>query len=251
MIFTKMKKGILLFLLWPFAFYSQVDQAEAQFYNWFDNLIGIKHTNLFNGKQYIDTDVNKIFEQRHAFFLSDKAQIGTILYSGQTYFDIPMKYNLETDHVIVSLKSNNTTSLLELIDDNIKSFSIKGFRFEKLDTTHIDQSTIKGFYEVMLTQPEFSLYKKNRKNRKERFEDLGRSKIYYEFIADNSYVLFYQNIYRDIASRNDILNIFPKKQKEIKLFFKENKSQRKTDYDTFLKELFSSIIHDSNSEKNL
>ncbi len=235
------KKSAFVLLLVSYAFYGQKNSDSAQYYNWFDSMIGKTHTGLFNGRQYVDTDVNKIFEDRHAFFLSDKVQLATITYNNQTYYEVPLKYNLENDHVLVALKSGTSSSIIQLIDEKIEHFSIRDFNFKRLDTMSTDGIEIRGFYQIIVNDEVFTLYKKNKRNRKERIEDLGKTKIYYEFVDDHTYVLFYKESYWDVTSKSNILDVFPEEKGIIKKYYTDQRQERKSNPDLFMKNLFEYI----------
>ncbi|GAA4272169.1 hypothetical protein U6A24_11735 [Aquimarina gracilis] len=245
MITKHVTKSICAFLLFPSLFFGQIDKEYKTSYVWFDNMIGREYTGLFNGKKYIDTDINKIFANRHPFFLSDKVLLGTIIYKGQTYYDIPLKYNLETDNLLVSLKSKSSTAILELIKSNISHFEIEGFEFRSLKNIGNTKEITRGFYQIVYENSDMTLYKKLKKNRKKRIEDLGGSKIYFEFIKEYTYILFYDSTYHVVKSKNDIIEIFPDTKQDVKLYYGNNKILKKTEPDSFMKGLFERIASES------
>ncbi len=237
-------KNYIIFLLLPFVFFGQDSTMESEYYDWFDEVLGKEHTGLYNGKQYVDLDVNKIHENKNAFFLSDKVMIGSVMYDGQTYHNIGMKYNLEKDILLATLKSGTTVSIIQLIRDKIDEFKIEGHRFVRIANVLDDNTSINGFYEVLLEDSSFSLLKKNKKNRRKHIQ-AGRL-LSYEFISANSYILLMNKKYKKITTtRADIIKIFPEYKKEIKQFYEAYKRLRKSEPDKFMQRLFKSVINSS------
>ncbi len=245
------KKSALAFLVLPFLFYGQANNDESAYYDWFDRMLGEECTGLYNGKQYIDTDINKIFENKHSFFLSDKVLSGSITYNGQTYYNLGIKYNLETEQVIVNLKPGAVTSVIQLIADKITSFCIEKHKFVRLDNTLDPKYPISGFFQIITEQPHFIVYKKNKKNRKKRLEDIGGSKIYYEFTTHSKYILFIDETYHEVNNKDDFISIFPEVKQGIKSFYSTQKRLRKSDPDIFMKQLLEDVIYLSISKNNL
>ena len=233
------KSSAIVFLLAPFIFFGQAEQNENFNYNWFDSIIAQKHTGLYNGKQYVDTDINKIYDNKHAYFLSDKELVGTLIYDGQIYYDIPMKYNLENDKLIVTLKSGTSLTILQLISDKISEFTIDNYRFVRIKGGAGDNVWINGFYRALLEKPSFSLLKKHKKIRKKRLE--GNKEVLYQFVNDDGYVLLNGQNYNKISSKGDIIKIYPSLKKEINLFYKDNKRLKKSQPDGFIQRLFEKI----------
>ncbi|WP_271783986.1 hypothetical protein [Aquimarina algiphila] len=246
------KKSSVVFLLVPFLFFGQLKE-ESKYYNWFDQVLGQEHTGLHNGKWYLDFDVNRIYDNRHAFFRSDEVLMGSVTYSGQTYYDIKMKYNLEIDRLLVQLKSSSTASVIKLIPDKIDEFVIDGSRFIRIDDREVEKAenilnTI--FYEVLLETEDLLLLKSNKKVRNRRLGDTG-DKMVYEFTSANRYILSCNEKYYVVKSKYDIVKIYPELKKEIKQFYTTNKILKKSEPDRFMKRLFEKVVQPSQLNKEL
>ncbi|MEW7291507.1 hypothetical protein [Aquimarina sp. 2304DJ70-9] len=240
-----MKKNLVFFLL-PFAVFGQDVDKKSSYYDWFDQVLGREHTGLYNGKQYVDLDINRIHDNKNAFFLSDKVMNGSVMYDGQTYHNIGMKYNLEKDILLVTLKSGTTVSIIQLIRDKIDEFTIDGYRFIRITDILEDNTSINGFYEVLVEDSSFSLLKKNKKNRRKNIQ-AGRL-LSYEFASANSYILLMNKKYKKVTTaKADIIKIFPEHKKEIKQFYEAYKRLRKSEPDTFMQRLFKKIVNPSSS----
>ncbi|WP_160114607.1 hypothetical protein [Aquimarina sp. AU474] len=243
--------NLLIYLLFPCSLFSQTIPEEGRYYVWFDQIFGEEHTGLYNGRQYVDLDVNKIYEDKHSFFSSDKVLFGTVRYDDQTYYNVGMKYNLETDAVLITLKPGAVTSILQLIPDKIQSFKIDGHSFVRLENPLMSENLDSGFFEIITKNNNFTLYKKNRKVRRKRLEELGGSKIYYEFTENNKYLLFIDETYINVTSKNSVTSLFPEIRQEIRSFYSIHKSLKKSNIDVFMRRLFEQVIHTTQSKNNL
>ncbi|GAA4272165.1 hypothetical protein U6A24_11715 [Aquimarina gracilis] len=245
------QSSVMIFLLLPILFFGQSKQERSSYYNWFDKVIGSEHTGLFNGKQYVNLDVNRIFEGKHAFYKSDDVLLGSLLYQGQHYFNVEMKYNLETDMVLAALKSGSTAYILQLIRDNIAEFTIDGSRFVRIDGFIENNDMTNGFHEVLLETPHFSLLKRHKKIRKKKLGNINGSIVKYEFVNANKYVLLSERNYKRITSKTDIIKIYPGLKKEIKDFYEDNKKLRKSQPDRFMQRLFEKIVEPAMSKNEI
>ncbi|AXT60217.1 hypothetical protein D1816_07590 [Aquimarina sp. AD10] len=243
-------KSFSVFFMLPFIFFAQLKE-ESAYYNWFDTVIGQEHTGLYNGRQYIDSYINKIYENKHPFFHLDKVYKGSVTYSGQTYYDVGMKYNLNSDHLLITLKPGAMVSVLQLVHHNIQEFTIDGSRFIRIDKDIYKDVPQSKFFEVLLENPSFSLIKSHRKKKKERIENVGGNKLYYEFVSVNKYILLSKGKSEVISSKYDLFNIYPIAKKEIKQFYVKNKRLRKSQPDRFMQRLFEKIIQPIESKNQL
>ncbi|WP_299313665.1 hypothetical protein [uncultured Aquimarina sp.] len=245
----KTTKNTIVFLFLPFIFFSQVKEKENLYYNWFDQVVGQEHTGLYNGKQYVNLDVNRIYKGKHSFFLSDDAVTGSISYDGQVYYNVDMKYNLETDNVLVALKPGAVASILELIRDKVDRFTIEDYSFIRIDGFEENNTLVNGFHQVLLENTSYSLLKRHKKIRRKKIGNVGDNKLYFEFVSKNAYVLFADGHYRRIKSKGDIMKMYPALKKVINQFYIKNKTLKKSNPDGFMQRLFKNIIKESSPLK--
>ncbi len=231
-----------IILLIPCIVLGQSKQEEVAYYNWFDTVIGHENAGLYDGYQYVDTDVGRIKDNKHAFFTTDKVLIGSILYNDQPYYNVSMKYNLETDKVLVTSNENSSwTFILQLPSDKIKEFTIGDHRFMNRNVPISGTTVGSGFYEVLVENPDFLLLKKHKKFRRKNLKNT-QGKLYYKFLEKNKYVLFANEQYIDIKTKRDIIKVYPKLKKEIKQFFGDYYRLKKQQPDTFMQKLFKEVI---------
>ncbi len=225
---------ILLFLFITNSFYSQTQSSQKDYYKWFDNYIGIENTGLFNGLRY--KEEFRTLEGNHKFYLTPNFINADIVYDGQSYFDIKIKYDLYEDQIIVNLTTNSGSSILQLLSDKVESFTIKDNYFVKLlDNQAINSNDIvTGIFEIAYKSSNLILYKKNKKIAKKH---LTKKYIYYTFNIKNQYFYYFNNDFYLINSKSSVIKIFPKYKKEINSFYNKNKNLLNSDFDAFIIQL--------------
>ncbi|MEW7278330.1 hypothetical protein ABW636_07020 [Aquimarina sp. 2201CG1-2-11] len=241
------KSILVVFFLLPFVFFGQ---EEKGYYKWFDQVIGHDHLALHCGTQYIDRETGRVYKGEHAFFKSDKSLLGTIYYDGQVYYDFHMKYNLETDKLLIEVKGTSL-SVLQLVSSKIEKFTIEGNNFIKIDR-QIDDRRINGFYELLLEKESFQLLKKHTATRIGRIDNVaGKNKLLVKFRKKSWHILNTKEGFLDIKSKVDIGRVYPHLRKEIKSFYREYQVLRNEEPDAFMKKLFYIIIQPSVLENEL
>lgn len=232
-----------IFLLIPCIVLGQSEQEQVAYYNWFDTVIGHENTGLYDGFQYVNRDVGRIQDNKHAFFTTDEVLVGSVVYNDQPYYDVSMKYNLETDKLIVTSNDNSSwTFVLQLSSDKIKEFTIDNRRFINRDVPVSNTSVESGFYEVLVEGTNFIFLKKHKKTRKKILKDTQDGRLFYEFLDKNKYLLFANESYSNIKTKRDIIKIYPSLKKEIKQFYGNHYRLKKQQPDTFMQKLFKEVI---------
>ena len=215
--------------------------VEPQYYNWFDNLVKRNNTVLFNGLEYIE--LYRTINDKHKFYGTSDFQMGTLVYDGQFFDQVPLKYDLDADQLLLNVGYNYSYPILILIKSKVDKFSLAGSNFVQVprDTEELNE---KGFYQILLDNSILSLLKKNSKK---RFKRIRGSTLYYEFIAKGNYAIKYMGAYFEISNKQDIIRIWP----EHRGFINENynASLKKADEDTFWTNFFvklSDVINSNN-----
>ncbi len=214
------------------------DSSQRAYYNWFDSQVGVENTGLFNGIRY--RELYRVKDGKHKFYQSPEFLTGNLLYDGQPYYDIPMKYDLFEDELIIELQANSGTSILKLLKDEVDGFEIDGHTFRHLRDTKVYRSgdDIDGFFEVLSETSSILLLKKHLKLRKKVLED---KMVLNEFREDDSYYILYEGLYYPFRNKNDLIKAFPESKKEINDFYSGSKYLLKTDPDLFMERIVERI----------
>lgn len=225
--------------------FSQTSSKE-KIYSWYDQQTGIENSILFRGMEYVETD--RMINEKHKFFETQKFQNGSLIYDGQIFYKVPIQYNIYDDLILVNLKNEGVNSIFQLFSSKVNQFQIndKKFRFLKANN-NLD---IKGFYEVINQEGHLKIFKKHLRN---RMEIRDRSVAYTEFsVADPNYIFQIKNDFFELDNRRDLLAQFPNLKGEIKDFYSKYRKQYKDNPDTFMNNLadkMNSLI--SNSTKQI
>lgn len=199
----------LLFICFQQSF-AQYKNQESNYYMWFDEVTGAENSNLYVGTLVVEEYV--FFKDSHKFFSSPEYLSASIVYGGEPYFDIDMKYDLYEDQVLLGLRSDVGLKMLRLVKDRIDEFVIGEHRFRKVDCQMDKSNNVNGFHEVLLETTLFSFLKKNSKQRYTRYEG---NRIFHEFVSDNKYNLEYNGSCFNIKGKKDIVKIFPEYRSHI------------------------------------
>ncbi len=227
--------SLLLFLSLFFTvnLSGQTSTENEKYYIWFDKIVGVENTSLFNGLRYLEEF--RTLNNNHKFFSTSQFIKGNLIYDDQNYYDIDMKYDLYKDQVIVNLQGQSGNSIIELNADRIEQFTLNGITFNQVKTNNKD---LKGFYAILTENNGVICYKRYRKSQKKYIQNKN---IYYEFSSFNEYVLNIPSGIYPIKSKSDFIKVFPEYKNEINNFYRKNKKLIDSNYDMFLAQLTNEV----------
>lgn len=224
---TQILSTFLCVLLFCLISNGQEKGNKEDFYNFFDGIVGVENSDLHYGKVY--QEKYRIKSKKTKFFPEADFVFGSLVFNGQPYFDISLKYNVYDDELLMQVDKRFGGDILQLHKKQVSNFKIGKHFFVKIDNTEITG----GFYEVVLEKQFFLLLKKHRKSLKEL---LGEKLIFYEFENEDEYFfLQYQNTYHSIKKASTLISIFPKYEVELKSFDQNQDSSQP--FDSRLKNL--------------
>lgn len=217
---------ILLLFISPKIFSQNLNESKS-IYKWFDSIVGVGNTAIYNGIEY--QKEYKTLNGNDEFYITSNFLYGDLIYDKQPFFKIPMKYDVYKDELIVMLSSQNSRSIIELVKTKIKSFVIQGSRFigTYKDLTNREYE----FFEVLYEKDRIKFFKKHRKEKKVL---LDKDFVYNKFYDKIDYYLVYDGKYHEISSKRDIMRVFPNYRKEILSFSKSNRRLYKADYELYI-----------------
>lgn len=234
---------ILLLNLAGSVTYAQA-HAERETYLWFDKVTGLENTDLFNGKEYLEQHV--IRNGKHKYLISAVYAPGYIQYEGQPYFDIPLRYNVYDDLLLVKIQNREGEVSFELHKSRIERFQIRDHFFIHIGGEE-GGNEAQGFYEILLEEPGLSLLKKHRKKQK---KFLDRNYTYYEFETDEpEYLYKVEGNYNKVGSRRSLFADFPDSRRKIREYYGANKSLLDQDRDRFYIRLFQELAGQNLTEE--
>jgi hypothetical protein len=230
------KNSFLIFFLFLInvTCFSQ-GSFNSEVYPWYDEQTGIENSSLFRGIEYIEE--HRMINEKHKFFESDKFQKGNVIYDGQVFNNVTLRFNVYDDVLIVNIQQKKRNSFFQLISDKVNSFQINNHEFRYLDP--IDNSNVQGFYEVISEEKGLKIFKKHIKKKNEQND---KSIVYFEFTTKNpDYFFQFDGKFYELNNKRDLISKFPNYKKEIKDFYKDYRGQSRNSPDTFMKNLSKEI----------
>lgn len=216
--------GLILLLIFKIGF----SQGSNEIYTSFDETVSLKNTILYNGILYMD-DEKTINENNKFIFSPDRFLPGSVIYFGQYFPEVQLRFNAVDDRLLVKIINQEGTSSFELIQDEVQEFNIDGHTFTKAPASV--KMEREGFFELISTKDDAKIYKKYAKRKKKKL-DKGFS--YFEFYPETPlYYLILENTSYSLNSFRELRYVFPGSRKEIKEFFKMNKKMKESNPDEF------------------
>lgn len=229
----QIKKLLLLpVLIFSLGCFSQNKNSIKQN----DSLVGYENLAYNNGIVYNNKYKNT--SQNTSQFFENKYNNCVLQYNNQTYYDVSLKYDVFED---VLLFKSNLQLVLEtsLITKQVDYFILKNKKFKKIETVTADNIVTAGYFEENEINEKSTLFVKHKKIIKVDSRSEKLSHIFYDY---KIYYIFYNNKLEEISSKSDIIKLFPTLKKEIKQFYKENRTQKDNNIQLFYQNLFKTII---------
>ena len=236
MLFNKTTFLLYLFLILFQTVYSQSDsfKTEKTYYLAFDSIVGIENSVLYNGKRYIDR--YRSTKGNHRYYQNFNFTNGNLIYNNQPFFNIPLKYDLQADVLVIKITGDNAFFNLELITEKVSEFWLSNAHFVNISV--IDSKEFNGFAELLYSGDQIILYQKAKKTIRERLKNNG---VIHEFNEVNTFIFKFKNYVYKIDSKKSLKKIFPSQSNLINAFYAKYKHTQKTNQEKFYKELIESL----------
>jgi hypothetical protein len=95
----------------------------------------------------------------HPFLNTDSFRLGSVMYNGAMYYNVPMLYDILRDELVI--KYLNTNNPMKLVSEKIRSFDLDGRHFVRVDLPAPGPAS--GFYELVFEKGNTSLLVKHNK----------------------------------------------------------------------------------------
>ena len=211
---------------------AQIDNSHKDHLLWFDSVIGQGSTGIYNGTLY--SEQYRTEKGNHKYLYNQYIN-GNIIYDGQAYYNIPMKYDVFNDELIIRLPNGANHIFIKLFKEKISSFSIDRQYF--INNTSINHESF-GFFEQLYKGPHITLLKKHQKNHTEYIKSYQN---YDRFRPNNYFSILHDGDYLVIRSRKDLTRRFPDLKKQISSYYRAQKQLLKLNADTFYINLMNEI----------
>ena len=224
------------FLLLPFivlAFNISIAQntTAPEVFQKYDQLVSLENTNLYNGTEFNDLFLNT--DGTYRYFKGFDYSKGSVMYGGQFYANVPLKYDVLDDNLLTHSEDNLSIFIVRLIPEFIDSFSIHNVEFVRL--TDVDKGVVgNGFFEKAFIGNNLKLYIKHIKKKRDKALKSG---IQYRFSDVNFFLIEYKNDYFIANSAKDVWKNIPEYNDQIRNFNKTYRQLYKTDRQVFMTKL--------------
>ena len=190
----------------------------------YKNAIG-RNSKIFTGIFYNDSHLGIIGDP---FFMKDAWEISTIVYEGQPYDSIYIKYDIYKDIVIVKYVDKRSYVIpLEVDKAKVDEFSVMGHHFIRIEFDSL--STIKtGFFDLLYDGETATVLAKRQK---EILITNELNRLAKEFSLKEKHYINLGNNFHEIKGKKSILDVLSDRKNEVKAFLKKNKTRLKNDHE--------------------
>ncbi|MCM4158566.1 hypothetical protein FHG64_13355 [Antarcticibacterium flavum] len=223
-----------LFIILLFSPVFLMGQEQPELLKWFDNQIGTENTRLLNGTAY--SDRHRTINEKNKLFGSATGK-GSVLYDGQWFPDLQMRYNVFDDVLVVQLESGLGLNIIQLVKEKVERFNLNGTPF--INIIPQNNAGVTGFHEVLWEDNNFKVLKKHALRLNEKRD---REISYFEFEPiEGHYAFTYGDRNYILGSRNDLETIFPQYRSEIQNHYRSDRSILRSRPETFYTNLFREL----------
>lgn len=216
-----------------YSIHSQTNN-EVSTYNWFDKNLGIESLDFKNGPAHLNFD--KTANNQNRYYIDDFKN-GSMMYNGQDYFDLYLKYDIYTDELVLRPYTETNTTQINIIKDYVSSFKIGNQKFTNIKELS-SPNFKKGYYEEVILANNTILYIKYYK---ERNNVVGENAFYIGYLLKYDYILLKDKDFYLINDKKDIIKLYPDDKRKINDFYFKNRNLKKEDPSLFIKNLMTYI----------
>lgn len=216
---------------------SAQTSKEIDIYNWYDQTTGKENLDINTGVLY--TNPYRTVDNNNLYYLNDKFEKGNLVFDGQIYYNVSLKYDEYRDLVIINPHGASDFLGISLNNEKVNSFTILNSNFIRIPKEKYNHPEFPtGYYDTSSFNENFVFYIKHSKTIQKKIRDDGP---YYYFKDNNHFYLDYKKVLYPIVSKNDLIKLFPEQKKQINEFYLMNRSMRKSDLNQFMKNLMKYI----------
>ena len=234
----KLQKELLFIILFGLLLNtSQIfgqNNNEILTYNWFDKNFGKESLDFNNGNGHLNFD--QTINDHHRYYKTDEFKNGNIIYEGQSYFNLDLKYDLFNDQLVIRPYIESPYIQINLLKEKVDSFKIDNEKFINLKQTSTNFKS--GYYEEVIIGNSAVLYIKYNK---EKNDVIRGYSVFIDYKSHSDYLLLKDNKFTLINDKTELIKLYPDQKRKINDFFLMNKDLRKTNQVLFMKNLIQYI----------
>ncbi|MGB3774546.1 MAG: hypothetical protein WA951_04760 [Leeuwenhoekiella sp.] len=212
--------------------HAQGLNANQTISSFLDEELGKESLAVFNGIRFYD--LLKSNKEDFRYFESYKPFKATITYNGQSYPNIPARYDLINDHLVVYSEGKLSFFQTQIANSKVDAFLLDNLSFVRLDLSIKYAKEKNAFYELAYDGKNLDLFIAWSKAEKLK---TNIQNPYYTFKLSQEYFFLLNEEYFQIKSKNDIIKLFPERKKEIREFYKAYKDIERKNHKQFMQKL--------------
>jgi hypothetical protein len=222
---------------------SVKNQALANAMNIYNDAIG-DNSMILTGSYYIESNTGV---DGDPFFINNFWNSGSIVYEGQRYDSIDIRYDIYSDLVIIKYVDKlGYVRPIQLHRSKVEEFILMDHHFIRLEGDSL--STVKtGFFDLLYDGEKASVLAKRRKEISRTQSLSNLVKKYYS--NDIRYIRTGHNYYV-VKGKKSLLEVLSDRKDEVKTFLKKNKARLRKDYERqFIEavQYYNSIVNNTGS----
>ncbi|MBR9757672.1 MAG: hypothetical protein GYB39_06290 [Algicola sp.] len=207
------------------------------YYAAFDAIISHQNTPLYNGLRYVDAF--RATKEKHRYYKHYDFLKGNVVYNGQPYFNLDLKYDLYEDVLITRLSGDKDYFYMVFTPLNVSEFNIENHKFVNFHANKsLAEIGINGYLEQAYIGERVSLYIKHYTPKREELEN---KKINHLFNKKSLYILLKDGVFYNVNSKRHLKSLHLITKKALNDFYSSNHSLYKTHEDKFMVKLITFI----------
>jgi hypothetical protein len=225
-----MKKLALFMCLYSTLLCGQESLSNKEALVWFDAIVGQENLPICSGEKHSEN--YRTVKGQYPFLFNNNYYTSEVKYGGQVYYNVQIKYNIADDELVALIPTAIDRYPIVLSKTKVTHFYIDDKKFVNLKGEL-------GYAQVVSENNAKVLYKKYSKR---KLEKTVRSGVVVEFLDRENYLLFHNNAYVTLSSKKDWIAQFPAQKSKIKSFYATNRKLLRSAPDTFMSNLFNSLV---------
>lgn len=171
---------------------------------------------LFDGPEYVNYIQPGTIG--HQFFESPDPQRGTITYRGAAFREVPLRYDLARDQVVMTYP--NQAATVQLVPEKLTAFSLGSHHFVRVVADSATGATLPtGFYEVLQSGPVSLLARYTKKIA----QTIVQQNLRLEFRQTDQFFVRTASAAAEATSLKDLLDLLPSHKQEVQRYAHQQK----------------------------
>lgn len=183
-------------------------------------------SHLYNGIEYIPYKTS-LEKHGHPYYLEDDWFDGSIEYNDEKYNNVPMRYDLQRQKIVIEYAAG--IGEIELLNEKINQFILGGHTFKNI-RKESNSIITPGFYDI-LYQGKTQVLAKRQKIIHQR--DISNNLIL-EFDSRDKVYLRKNNFYFTITNKASLIKALSDQKQAVKKFISKNKIQYRSNREAAL-----------------